>query len=348
LKNSYNYNNILVTGGAGFIGGHFIETLLLENPDCKVINLDALTYAGDKFLVDKHQEKFQSRYIFIEGSITCIDTVSDALKQYKIDTIVHFAAESHVDNSLDDPYLSLQTNIEGTFVLLKAALSYWKHMFNLDSNKCRFHHISTDEVYGSLELDTDEVFTEESPYKPNSPYSATKASSDHLVRAYSQSFNLPITMTHSSNNFGQRQHQEKFIPTVIRSCMQKQPIPVYGDGLNKRDWVFVKDNCQMIDVVIRHAAIGSVYNIGAGQALSNIELCCMICDVMTDYTNDNFNYRDLIQFVDDRPGHDRRYEISMSKFNNDFGEVNSSSFEKSLLETICYYMDSDITNKAAI
>ena len=348
MKNAYNYNNILVTGGAGFIGGHFIEAVLSQNPTCRVINLDAMTYAGNADLVAEHQNRFKSRYVFIEESITNYEVVSKILAQYEVDTVVHFAAESHVDNSLIDPYSAIKTNVEGTFVLLKACLEYWKAAVNLDETKCRFHHISTDEVYGSLELDSEEVFTEESPYQPNSPYSASKASSDHMVRAYAKSFDLPVTITHSSNNFGQRQHQEKFIPTVIRSCMQKTRIPIYGDGLNKRDWVFVKDNCQMIDVVLRHAKTGSVYNIGAGKALSNLELCYKICDAMSAYCKDDFNYRELIEFVTDRPGHDRRYEISMSKFDSHFGPHQASSFDVSLNETIAHYMNDAVLNTALV
>ena len=334
----YNPKIMLVTGGSGFIGSNYIEYIFEIDPTIKIINYDALTYAANLDFSEEMSQRYAGRYKFIKGDICDEVLLAEVFANNDIDTVVHFAAESHVDNSLINPDVFLQTNIMGTNALLKVSLKFWKERYALDLNKCRFHHISTDEVYGTLTLEQQDIFTEKSPYQPNSPYSASKASSDHLVRCYLESYNLPITMTNTSNNFGPRQHSEKFIPTVIRSCAAKQSIPIYGEGKNIRDWIFVKDHCEMIHKVIQHGVVGESYNIGGDNEVANIDLCTTIAELMNQFGESDFDYKTLITFAKDRAGHDLRYAINMDKYRHAIGEVEHTPFTEGLCKTIEYNM----------
>jgi len=329
--------SMLVTGGAGFIGCNFVRYLLATDAVVKVVNLDALTYAGSpgnlKDLPDA------SRYHFVQGDICDAVLVSELLREHAIDTIVHFAAESHVDNSITDPAVFVQTNVGGTFTLLEAARQYWLEEQGWDVTQCRFHHISTDEVYGTLGKD-DPAFTEIMPYMPNSPYSASKVGSDHLVRAYHHTYGLPVTTTNCSNNYGSYQHAEKFIPTVIRSCLESKPIPVYGDGSNIRDWLYVEDHCCGIDTVIRRGRIGETYNIGGCNEWTNIDIVRLICRTMDElHPSPGISYASLISFVTDRPGHDWRYAINAEKIIGELGWKPEESFETGIVKTIEWYLN---------
>jgi len=321
----YNYNNMLITGGAGFIGSHFIRYLIKNEPTVNLVNFDLLTYAGSlkqlDFLAD------EKRYTFIQGDITHAPLVEKILSEYRIDTIVHFAAESHVDRSISGPAPFIHTNVVGTFTLLEAAKKYG----------CRFHHISTDEVYGSLSLDA-APFHEQSPYAPNSPYSASKAGSDHLVRAYFHTYQLPITISHCSNNYGPHQHPEKFIPTVIQACLTHQPIPIYGDGSNIRDWIYVEDHCKGVIEVIRQGQIGDVYHLGGEHEMTNLEVAQLICHYMDEFCPKKQPHADLITFVSDRPGHDWRYAMDISKARQVLGWSPKETFNSGLKKTIEFYL----------
>ncbi|MFQ5356488.1 MAG: dTDP-glucose 4,6-dehydratase [Mariprofundaceae bacterium] len=332
--NRYKPEHVLVTGGAGFIGCNFVRHLLESDAKVFVTNVDKLSYAGSPDnLRDLPGEE---RYRFIQGDICDRVLIERILKEFRIDTIVHFAAESHVDRSISGPEIFVQSNVVGTFTLLDAARSYW---LDLDENGCRFHHISTDEVYGSLGSD-DPAFTEITSYAPNSPYSASKAASDHLVRAYFHTYGLPVTTTNCSNNYGPFQHQEKFIPTVIRSCLEKKPIPVYGDGSNIRDWLYVADHCRGIDAVIRRGRVGEVYNIGGRNEWSNIDIVQLICNLMDEmYPSAGKSYKSLISFVTDRPGHDWRYAIDCRKIDEELGWRPDETFGSGIMRTIRWYLD---------
>jgi dTDP-glucose 4,6-dehydratase len=251
--------NILVTGGAGFIGSNYVRYMLAKYPEVNILNLDKLTYAGS--MANLQELTGSNRHQFVQGDICDRSLIDQLLEQHRIDSIVHFAAESHVDRSISGPSEFIQTNVIGTFVLLEAAMEYWQKANDLNSNQCRFHHISTDEVFGTLAL-TDPAFTETTAYAPNSPYSASKASSDHLVRAWHHTYGMPVTTSNCSNNYGPCQHAEKFIPTVISACQQQKQIPIYGDGSNIRDWLYVEDHCAGIDAVVRRGRLGETYNIG--------------------------------------------------------------------------------------
>ncbi|MGB0450018.1 MAG: dTDP-glucose 4,6-dehydratase, partial [Porticoccaceae bacterium] len=303
----YQPRNILVTGGAGFIGSNYVRYMLAKYPDINIINLDKLTYAGS--MANLQNLPNRKRHHFVKGDICDRPLVDRLLEKHQIDTIVHFAAESHVDRSISGPSEFIQTNIIGTFVLLEAARAYWQKANGLDRKKCRFHHISTDEVFGTLAL-TDPAFTETTAYTPNSPYSASKAGSDHLVRAWHHTYGMPVTTSNCSNNYGPFQHAEKFIPTVIRACQQQQQIPIYGDGSNVRDWLYVGDHCSGVDAVIRRGIPGETYNIGGVNEWANIDVCRLICDLMDKQYPDGAPHRQLISFVPDRPGHDWRYAIN--------------------------------------
>ncbi len=326
---------VLVTGGAGFIGCNYVRHLLETDPDVRIVTLDALTYAGSldnlKGLPDA------SRHTFVRGDIRDRELVERLLREYEIDAIVHFAAESHVDNSIAGPEVFVRTNVTGTYALLDAARDYWLEEQGWDASRCRFHHISTDEVYGTLGPD-DPPFTEATPYAPNSPYSATKAGSDHLVRAWHHTYGLPVTTTNCSNNYGPYQHAEKFIPTVIRACLGGRPIPVYGDGTNIRDWLYVRDHCAGIDAVIRRGRVGEVYNIGGCNEWANIEIARLICRLMDDLRPAGAPHERLITFVTDRPGHDWRYAIDSSKMNDELGWQPSETFETGIRKTVNWYL----------
>jgi dTDP-glucose 4,6-dehydratase len=311
---SYHPKNILVTGAAGFIGCNFVRHMLATYPDTKIISYDKLTYAGS--LDNLANLPTDAKHTFMKGDICDRQLVDKVLRDYAIDTIVHFAAESHVDRSIAGPSEFIQTNIMGTFTLLEAARQYWLAEKKWNEADCRFHHISTDEVYGTLGPN-DPPFTENTPYAPNSPYSASKASSDHLVRAYFHTYQLPTTMTNCSNNYGPYQNPEKFIPTIIRSCKAWKSIPIYGDGSNIRDWLHVADHCSAIDAVLHQGAVGEAYNVGGNAEKSNLEVVHTICDLMDQHYPRDKSYRTLMSFVQDRKGHDWRYAVDGSKLRHE-------------------------------
>lgn len=326
--------SILVTGGAGFIGSNFIRFLFSkEEFKGKVINLDALTYAGNPLnLVDIDDKYSNGRYTFVHGDITDSALVSKLLKQFEIDTIVHFAAESHVDRSIHGPSDFIKTNIIGTFTLLEEARSYWK-----DRSDVLFHHISTDEVYGSL--GNEGSFSEKSAYDPHSPYSASKASSDHLVMSYFHTYGLPVTISNCSNNYGPYQFPEKLIPLMILNMEDKKPLPVYGDGMNIRDWVHVADHNEGVWRILQSGRVGQTYNIGGGNEITNIELVKFLCQVYSELKEAEVEeFYNLITYVKDRPGHDKRYAIDSRKINNELGWSQSFSFEIGLKETVSWYL----------
>lgn len=324
--------HMLVTGAAGFIGCNFVQQQLNLYPTLKIISLDKLTYAGNQDNLPENNE----HHLFIKGDINDASLVNTILTEHNIDTIVHFAAESHVDRSIIDPSIFATTNVLGTVQLLTSAYTFWKAQFDLNPAQCRFHHISTDEVYGTLSLE-DPSFTEKTPYRPNSPYAASKASSDHFVDAFFTTYQLPITLSNCSNNFGQFQHAEKFIPTVIRACKTQQPIPIYGSGQNIRDWLYVEDHCTAIDKVIREAKIGSHYNIGGGYEIENIQLAQKICAIMDDIAPEHAPHSQLIQHIDDRLGHDFRYSIDNHKISTELNWQPKHTFFEALEKTVHWY-----------
>ena len=298
--------NILVTGAAGFIGSNFVRMMLSRSESIKLVSYDKLTYAGSLDNL-KHIEN-EHNHAFIHGDIRDEQQVFNALREHTIDTIVHFAAESHVDNSITGPKAFFETNVMGTFTLLEAARQYWQEELKLDDRSCRFHHVSTDEVYGTLGVD-DPGFTELTPYAPNSPYSASKAGSDHAARSYFHTYKLPVTVSNCSNNYGPYQHAEKLIPVIIQRCLDQKAIPVYGDGSNIRDWLFVDNHCDAIECIISNGEVGEVYNVGGNNELSNLALVKEICKLMDHYVPQNSPHEQLIAFVEDRKGHDWRYAI---------------------------------------
>lgn len=328
--------NVLITGGAGFIGCNFVRYLLRTDVNVRIINLDALTYAGS--LANLENLPSAERHTFIEGDICDANLVQRLLREHTIDTVVHFAAESHVDRSITGPGAFVQTNVVGTYTLLEACRQYWLGELGGAGVNKRFHHISTDEVYGTLGA-KDAPFTEATPYTPNSPYSASKAASDHLVRAYFHTYKLPVVTTNCSNNFGPYQHPEKFIPTIIRACRDGKAIPVYGDGSNIRDWLYVEDHCTGIDAVIRGGRLGETYNIGGNNEHSNIEIVRLICRLMDEMRPQGAPHEQLISFVTDRPGHDWRYAIDASKLSAELGWKRAQRFEQELRETVRFYID---------
>lgn len=327
-------SSMLVTGGAGFIGSNFVRHMLSTDKRINIINLDLLTYAGS--LDNLEELPDPSRHSFVQGDICDRTLVDSLLRKHMIDTIVHFAAESHVDNSITGPEAFVRTNVLGTFTLLESARQFWLNESPVDS--FRFHHISTDEVYGTLEQG-DPAFTERSPYAPNSPYSASKAGSDHLARAYFHTYGLPVTTSNCSNNYGPCQHAEKFIPTIIRSCLEQRPIPVYGDGSNVRDWLYVEDHCRGIDAVIRRGTPGEVYNIGGCNEWANINITSHICSLMDDLQPAGRPHDALISFVKDRPGHDWRYAIDASKMAIELNWRPAETFESGIRKTVQWYVE---------
>ena len=329
--------HILVTGGAGFIGCNYVRYMLETDKKIKIINLDALTYAGSLDNLKDLPEN-GARHTFVRGDICDRELVDKLMREHEIDTVVHFAAESHVDNSIAAPEVFVKTNVMGTFTLLDAARQYWQGEKDWGKDKCRFHHISTDEVYGTLKAD-DPAFSEATPYAPNSPYSASKAGSDHLVRAYFHTYGLPVTTTNCSNNYGPYQHDEKFIPTVIRKCLAQESIPVYGDGTNIRDWLYVRDHCSGIDAVIRNGKLGETYNIGGINEWANIDICKLICQIMDEYKLENAPHEKLITFVQDRAGHDWRYAIDAAKMNDELDWQPAETFETGIRKTVAWYLN---------
>ena len=331
---------VLVTGGAGFIGSNFVPYFLKKYPDYRLINLDLLTYAGNLENL-KECEKNQN-YKFIKGDICNRGLVEFIFKEYDVQGVVHFAAESHVDNSIKCPDVFIQTNINGTFTLIDVAYKYWmKSPFNYkeEYKDSRFHHISTDEVYGTLSLDSNELFTEKTPYAPNSPYSASKASSDMIVRSYHETYGLNTVITNCSNNYGPKQHSEKFIPTIIKNALEKKPIPVYGDGKNTRDWLYVLDHCKGIDTVFHNGKNGETYNIGGRNEKTNLEIVNIVTTILDkEKPVANFSYKDLVAFVEDRAGHDRRYAIDASKIEKELHWKADENFESGIVKTIQWYL----------
>jgi dTDP-glucose 4,6-dehydratase len=331
-KSKRKFNNLMVTGGCGFIGSNFIR-FLVNNPGFsgRVINLDKLTYAGNPANLDDIASRFKSRYIFKKVDICDAAKLEAVFDEYEIDSVCHFAAESHVDRSIKDPGSFIQTNIIGTFNLLEIAKSRGDK-FSL------FHHVSTDEVYGSLGAEG--LFREDTPYRPNSPYSASKAASDHLVRAYFKTFALPTTISNCSNNYGPYQFPEKLIPLVILNALEGKTLPVYGDGKNIRDWLYVEDHCQAIWTIMNHGRTGQTYNVGGNAEIENISIVQMICDIMDEIRprQDAMSRRQLITFVQDRPGHDRRYAIDFTKLQSELGWLPQESFSSGLRKTVHWYL----------
>lgn len=325
-----------MTGGAGFIGSNFVlDWVNLGNG--AVINLDKLTYAGNLNNLSSIQNN--PGHHFIQGAIENKSLIGKLLRQHQPDAIVNFAAESHVDRSIHDPSEFIQTNIVGVFNLLDETLSYWKGLAKKEQSEFRFLHISTDEVYGSLEL-KDPPFTETSPYQPNSPYAASKAASDHLVRSYFHTYGLPTLTTNCSNNYGPYQHPEKLIPLIILNAMKEKPLPVYGDGKNVRDWLYVKDHCTAIRAVLKKGQIGETYNIGGGSEKTNIEVVHALCSMLDKIKpRQKGRHEDLITYVADRPGHDRRYAINAEKVEKELGWKPLESFETGIEKTVKWVID---------
>ncbi len=323
--------NMLVTGGCGFIGSCFIRYLLKESDfDGRLVNVDLLTYAGNPENLSDIAGDFSDRYVFVKADICDRESLAQVLDGYGIDTICHFAAESHVDRSIVAPDAFIQTNIVGTFNLLELGKERSDRL-------TLFHHISTDEVFGSLGKDG--FFTEETSYKPNSPYSASKAASDHLVRAYHKTYGLPVTISNCSNNYGPFQFPEKLIPLIILNALEGKPLPVYGDGRNVRDWLYVRDHCSAIWTIMKQGRRGETYNVGGNSEMENIAVVNMVCDILDELRPGPGSRKDLIAFVKDRPGHDRRYAIDATKLQRELGWSPEESFESGLRKTIQWYLD---------
>lgn len=322
--------NILITGGAGFIGSHVVRLFVNKYPEYRIINLDALTYAGN--LENLNDVENSSNYFFEKINILETDELENVFKKYEIDSVIHLAAESHVDRSILSPLDFVYTNILGTVNLLNIAKKSWN---SFEGKK--FYHISTDEVYGSL--GDSGFFTESTPYSPNSPYSASKASSDHFVRAYGETFQLPVVISNCSNNYGPNHFPEKLIPLLINNIINKKPLPVYGDGLYTRDWLFVKDHAVAIDLVFHKGKIAETYNIGGFNEWQNIDIVKLLCRLMDEKLgNSPGSNEKLITFVKDRPGHDKRYAIDASKISRELGWKPSVTFEEGLSQTIDWYL----------
>ena len=328
-------NKILVTGGCGFIGSNFIRHIVKKDKPFHIINLDKLTYAGNIKNLENVPHSF---YQFIEGDICNQKLIKSLFDENQFDAVVHFAAESHVDRSIDGPAQFIKTNVVGTMNLLESSRQYIK---NSDNKNFRFLHISTDEVYGSLGKSG--KFVEETPYDPSSPYSASKASSDHLVRAWNRTFNFPSLITNCSNNYGPYQFPEKLIPLILINCLKNKSLPVYGKGENIRDWLFVEDHCEAIHKVLTKGKIGETYNIGGNNEIKNIEVVETICSVMDQLLPkaDGRSYSGLISFVPDRPGHDLRYAIDSTKIKKELGWVATESFQTGIKKTIEWYLSNE-------
>ena len=332
-------NKILVTGGSGFIGSSFIHYLINNTDYQTIINLDKLTYAGNNENLINIQQNI--RYKFIKGDICDRQCIKKIFQDYSPNKIVHFAAESHVDRSIDGPKDFINTNIVGTSILLEESLSYYNKLKKLSKSSFKFHHISTDEVFGSL--GEKGFFVEDSPYDPSSPYSASKASSDHLVRAWHRTFGLPVTISNCSNNYGPYQFPEKLIPLMIINCLSNKSLPVYGKGENIRDWLYVEDHCKAINLILQEGAIGDTYNIGGNNEISNINIVESICTILDKLkpSNSGKSYKQLISFVKDRPGHDFRYAINTTKIKKDLNWEPKETFDSGLTKTIKWYLENE-------
>jgi dTDP-glucose 4,6-dehydratase len=330
---------LLVTGGLGFIGSNFILEAR-EKQWARIVNLDKLTYASNPQNLAQLQD--DRDYHFIRGDIGDRELLSHLLDQYQPDAIINFAAETHVDRSIQTPLNFIQTNIVGTFQLLEASKAYWDKLSAYKQEQFRFLHVSTDEVYGSLEPKAP-PFREDTPYAPNSPYAASKASSDHLVRAYCHTYGFPTLITNCSNNYGPRQFPEKLIPLIILNALHGQPLPIYGDGQNIRDWLYVTDHCEALYLVLQHSRVGETYNIGGKNEQTNIAVVEKICAILDDLApKPNFRHSSLITFVKDRLGHDRRYAIDCSKISRELGWQPKENFDSGLLKTIQWYLSNPI------
>lgn len=327
---------LIVTGGAGFIGSAVIRYLINET-DTTIINLDKLTYAGNLESLTGIEQN--PRYHFVQADICDASTVTQIFEQFQPDAIMHLAAESHVDRSIDGPAEFIQTNIIGTYTLLEAARQYWQSLTNQRKDQFRFHHISTDEVYGSLGATG--LFTETMPYQPNSPYSASKASSDHLVRAWHHTFNLPVITTNCSNNYGPYQFPEKLIPVIIINALAGNPLPIYGKGENIRDWLYVDDHARALWQVLQRGKLGETYNIGGHNEQKNLDVVYMICDILDELLpNSPYKpHKQLITFVTDRPGHDQRYAIDADKIQQELGWSPQETFASGLRKTVQWYLE---------
>jgi len=356
MERGSSHKSILVTGGAGFIGSNFIPYFMERYPDYLIVNLDCLTYAGN---LDNLKEVANNpNYHFVKGDICDPDLVERILQEFAINGIIHFAAESHVDKSITGPEVFIHTNIEGTFVLLEAARKYWMQqpgIFRSGYEQSRFHHISTDEVYGTL--GETGYFTESNPYAPNSPYSASKASSDLIVRSYYHTYNMNTVISNCSNNYGPKQYVEKLIPTIINKALAGEKIPIYGDGKNVRDWLFVLDHCRGIDMIYHFGETGESYNIGGGNEFQNIVIAHLIAEILDEKADRKRrslgiqSYKDMIQLVPDRPGHDRRYALDTSKVKEHLSWSPQEDFISGLHKTVDWYLsiwqtdDSEVENK---
>ena len=332
--------HILVTGCAGFIGSNFVPYFLKKYKNYHIVNLDLLTYAGDE--ANLKEIANHPNYTFIKGDIKDRALIEEIFQQYDIQGVIHFAAESHVDNSIKNPGVFIETNVNGTYTLVDVAKNYWMQkpfVYHDKYKACRFHHISTDEVYGTLSDDPKDLFTEETPYAPNSPYSASKASSDMIVRSYHHTFGLNTVITNCSNNYGPKQHDEKLIPTIIRKALANEPIPIYGDGKNIRDWLYVLDHCTGIDIAYHDGKAGETYNIGGRNERDNLYIVNTICEILDNKVPQTKSYKELISFVEDRAGHDRRYAIDATKIEDELGWKAAENFESGILKTIEWYLE---------
>lgn len=329
--------SIIVTGGAGFIGSNFILDWF-DNKSEEIINIDSLTYSGN--IKNLEHIKNNKNLIFIKGDICNQELIKKTFDDYKPRAVINFAAESHVDRSISSPENFIKTNILGVYNLLEVSKEYWKNLSSDKKNHFKFYHISTDEVYGELQIN-DPSFKEENPYAPNSPYSASKASSDHLVRAWNQTYGLPTLISNCSNNFGPYQYPEKLIPLCIVNSLQNKNIPIYGDGKQVRDWLYVKDHCSAIRAILDKGSSGETYNIGGSNEKTNLEVVYSICDIL-DNLKPNLkgnSYRELITYVKDRPGHDKRYAINSEKISQEIGWTPKENFESGISKTVYWYLE---------
>ncbi|HBD26248.1 dTDP-glucose 4,6-dehydratase [Flavobacterium sp.] len=331
--------NILVTGGAGFIGANFVPYFIQNNLDYHLINLDLLTYAGN--LENVSEVENHPRYTFVQGDICDRNFVEDLFQKYQFHDVIHFAAESHVDNSISGPEAFIKTNVLGTFNLLDTARKLWMsapNQYNVGFENSRFHHVSTDEVYGTL--GETGLFEETTPYAPNSPYSASKAGSDMIVRSYFHTYGMNVVTTNCSNNYGPKQHDEKLIPTIIRKAIKGENIPIYGDGKNVRDWLYVLDHCKGIELAFKIGKSGETYNIGGRNERNNLYIVDTVCSILNELQpKSEGTYQDQITFVKDRPGHDLRYAIDATKIENELGWKADENFESGILKTVRWYLE---------
>ena len=331
--------NILVTGGAGFIGANFVPYFIENNSDFHLVNLDLLTYAGN--LDNVKEVENHPRYTFVQGDICDRNFVEELFQKFQFHDVIHFAAESHVDNSISGPEAFIKTNVLGTFNLLDAARKLWMsapNQYNVGFENSRFHHVSTDEVYGTL--GETGLFEETTPYAPNSPYSASKAGSDMIVRSYFHTYGMNVVTTNCSNNYGPKQHDEKLIPTIIRKAIQGENIPIYGDGKNVRDWLYVLDHCKGIELAFKTGKSGETYNIGGRNERNNLYIVDAVCSILNELQpKSEGKYQDQITFVKDRPGHDLRYAIDASKIENELGWKADENFESGILKTVRWYLE---------